>query len=609
MSNQYQAKLFPTTTPASSSSKLGICVSGGGSRALSCALGQLSALNTIPDPSNPSQSLLNRAEYLSCVSGGTWASVLYAFLPEEIDGKKVSDDDFFITPAQPNDLIKSGGYDSSIGNIAYMNPYCMGTAPQRFSLEVIADVLVILWKWGALLDSAKLPWFWIAAIGEIILKPFGLYSATYDKNLSYIEPDHYFSLSEDYISQNITSRNPSLTPSEFYTCRPKRPSLIVNTNLLQDKGKAGFAQIPVQATPIHIGIEGASPDGTIKGGGSVDSFAFTSSLLSGGDEDETALVAIDRRYALCDIAGCSSAFFATFIMQLIDRHSDEIIDKMALRCDGEEFSVNEFKSGIHSLLSRSNTYIIPQYNYWTLGEVASAEPINRTYGFSDGGNFENTGLLGMLAQTDVDRIIVFVNSETPLSRSEKTNQILVDSQIPLLFGFKGDAVDGVYQSYGGMHAVEPMSYVQLFDTANNEFETLLTGLYEASCGGSNKDADLGTYTAAFTQTLTTVENPVANIHGGREIKVLWVYNNRVNQWQDAIVDTTIQSDLQIGQSNQNRNGTPIDSKCISLDPLPNFPYYSTGTNIYLSKEDVNMLAQLSAWNVEQLETVIADLLA
>lgn len=381
----------------------------------------------------------------------------------------------------------------------------------------------------------------------------------------------------------------------------------LGSNLLQDKNQAESAQIPVQATPIHSGIQGVSPDGAIKGSGSVDSFAFTSNLLGKAEGDDTALVSTKRRYALCDIAGCSSAFFAAYVLQYINKYIDEIVEKMIDNHGLKKELAKWFENIIESHLDKEAAHIIPQYNYWSLGEVESSEPTNRTYGFSDGGDFENTGLLGMLAQTDIDRIIVFVNSETPLIKNPETSQILVDSQVPLLFGF--NIVDGTYKSYGGMHPDEPMSYVQLFDNSNNEFETLLAGWYKASCGGSGKDVDLGTYTTAFSQTLTTVENPVANIKGGRVVKVLWVYNNRVNQWQDQIVDKSIQADLKEGQSNQNSNGSPIDPKHISLSTLPNFPYYSTSMHIHLSKEDVNMLAQLSAWNVEQLEESIKDLLA
>lgn len=41
-------------------------------------------------------------------------------------------------------------------------------------------------------------------------------------------------------------------------------------------------------------------------------------------------------------------------------------------------------------------------------------------------------------------------------------------------------------------------------------------------------------------------------------------------------------------------------------PLWNFPNYFTGEQVYLGVEAVNMLAQLSAWNVQQLSDTISE---
>jgi hypothetical protein len=172
----------------------------------------------------------------------------------------------------------------------------------------------------------------------------------------------------------------------------------------------------------------------------------------------------------------------------------------------------------------------------------------------------------------------------------------VSGQIALLFGYQYVSVKGVYQSYGGMSPKQPMSYVQVFSDADGEFEALLQGLYNASCGGPDNPTGLGDHVAAFQQTLTTVDNPVANIEGGRKVTVLWVHNNRVDDWQNAIKDPGIKSDLGDGQGPQ------------PSGPLANFPNYNTVTQLWLGPESVNMLAQLSAWNVQQLASTIFKLL-
>ena len=606
-----QAQLYPSVAytpaePAGGGSPLfGVCVSGGGSRALTCALGQLSGLRSLPDPADSSRSLLERADYLSAVSGGSWASVSYTFLPEKIGGQAVSDDDFLITPVEPAGMSKGGEGTVAPGNVAYMNPHCLGTAPQNFGLERIVDVVETFWKWGMFHDLEKMHWFWIGAVGEIVLKDFGLFAGAYPKDGKFIEPGRWFSLSPDYVQEKITPDNPALTPESFYTCRAGRPTLIVNTNVLMDGGHGDAAQVPVQATAVHTGIQGRSPDGTLVGGGSVESFAFTSTLTGAGKAAGTAVVTTDRCYSLCDIAGCSSAFYAQVLLNFINDKIDEVVEALTKRLPG--FVRKDLEDVVERYLDKDAAAIIPRYNYWPLDQVEAKPPVNTARFFSDGGDLENTGLLGLLAQTDAERVIAFVNSETPMSKSATSGKVIVDEQLPRLFGFMGADKQGNYVSYGGMSPAEPMSYAQLFEAG--EFEALLEGLYNASCGGANKDADLGTHPAAFRQTLTTVENPVANIRGGRRVQVLWVYNNRVNAWQEAITDAAIQADLKEGQHNQNPDGTPAKPGGAPFSPLPNFPYYATAESIYLTKEDVNMLAQLSAWNVRQLEGEIQQLLA
>jgi hypothetical protein len=607
-SNAFQARLYPAPAAnGASAPSFGVCLSGGGSRALTCALGQLSGLRSLPDPDDPARTLLDRVKYLSSVSGGSWASVLFTFLPLTIDGQPVSDDDFLIAPLDPANLRKQDASVKTQANVAYLAPYCLGTAPGHFNPHDIAQLLYRVYDWGLFGSSAKRSWWWIAAVGELILKPFGLYAAFYDSNIDFIQPSSFFSLSDDYIKTRIQPDNPTIDPTKFYTCRAKRPALFVNTNLMQNFRAPNTAQLPIQATPIDTGILGQSPDGAIVGGGSVESFTFTSTLAGAGSAPNLAAVTETRRYSLCDIAGCSSAFFAAALLTYINMAFNDIMAEVKKFLQSKGFKDWEIDAILIALkvawgaliadLEADASELIPQYNYWPLGAVTQTPPVNATYGFSDGGNFDNTGILGLLARTDANRVIAFINGETALSKDPNSHQVLVDGQLPLVFGYHAKPINGTYQSYGGMQPGEPLSYVQVFADAGDAFKALRQGLYDASCGGANMDASLGTCTAAFVQKLTTVDNPVAHIKGGREVTVLWIYNNRVGKWQDAITDAGIKTDLSWGQS------TP------PLGPLARFPHYDTGLQIGIGAEPVNMLAQLSAWNVRELKDAIAQLLA
>lgn len=61
---------FPeqTTDFLASTTNCGICFSGGGTRAMSAAMGQMRGLNNL--------GVLKNARYISCVSGGSWASAI-----------------------------------------------------------------------------------------------------------------------------------------------------------------------------------------------------------------------------------------------------------------------------------------------------------------------------------------------------------------------------------------------------------------------------------------------------------------------------------------------------------------------------------------------------
>ncbi len=245
MPQQYIANLYPAVTKSGATQPvLGICLSGGGSRALTCALGQLSALNAMTLPNG--QPILGPAQYISSVSGGSWASVLYTFLPQTINGTNIGDSDFLIDPVAPGSLTKGQPSTNTPGNVLYMGQYCMGTTPQQFSLANIGVFLKALMESEFFLKPSQYGWFWIAGIGELVLKPFALYAATYNSSGPFVQPGHMFSLSAEQV-ECIAKYNPHLGPSDFYLVRPGRPSLIVNTNLLENYLLPSSPQIPVQA--------------------------------------------------------------------------------------------------------------------------------------------------------------------------------------------------------------------------------------------------------------------------------------------------------------------------------------------------------------------------
>jgi len=79
-----------------------VCLSGGGSRALSAGMGQLNAFQTLHRA--PNATLLSQVKALSTVSGGSWVGVPFVYLPAS-----TSDENYLGGPyIPPNQLALQG---------------------------------------------------------------------------------------------------------------------------------------------------------------------------------------------------------------------------------------------------------------------------------------------------------------------------------------------------------------------------------------------------------------------------------------------------------------------------------------------------------------------
>ena len=125
-----------------------------------------------------------------------------------------------------------------------MGPYCMGIAPQHFSLANIGVFLKTLMDAEFFLHPSQCGWFWIAGVGEIILKPFELYSASYNASGPFVQPSLMFSLSTAEV-QSIAQYNPSLKPAQFY--------LAANGAAVADRQHESSRRLPVARYPADTG--------------------------------------------------------------------------------------------------------------------------------------------------------------------------------------------------------------------------------------------------------------------------------------------------------------------------------------------------------------------
>lgn len=581
MSQQkYKAKAYSNSDwkAPTKRTKNGLCLSGGGSRALSAGLGQLIGLKSLSNVNGG--TLLDSVDYISSVSGGTWLTSIYSF------SKNQDLDDLLGVYAPPNALTEKNIGDLPTGSI--------GHTPSRLSYTGMLEIVHKKIGLGNIKHYSNLrKWVWPVIVGELVLRPYGLYNGTMigsGKNIT-PAPNRFFSLDKAHMEKFIKAltgdgfSNGSLTDDDFYFHQSGRPFPIMNTNIKLNIEEEDSALLPVQATPVAVGATGkVSEPGTIlTADGGVESFAFTSSWQSQTGDD--AVVYIDRRYSLIDIVSCSSAFFAENVGEKITSAASIFPAGITSGTNSGAERKGYLKDAEETTLKDLSTFV-PQYNYWPVG---STTPSNQNTGFADGGNLDNTGLLGMLARSDAKNIVVCYNSEVPLGNSENIGVAgysekvaSISPDIPPLFGYQPKPVNGTYVLFSDKTSAD-LKYreaAQVFEST--DFGPLVSTLFAASNGQKSP-------AVARTTSLKVCDNVYAGISNRGIIDVLWLYNNYADDWVDAIRTNSWELADKI----------KIDRFIPGTD-FYNFPNYSTALQINLNAGQVNALAQFQAWAINQV---------
>ena len=247
--------------------QVGVCFSGGGTRSASCTHGQLRALDDL--------GLIDRIGYISCVSGGSWASLPYTYLSEHWE------DSQFLGPVlEPDEL--------SMDALEEVN--------ERNFLHTVTNAGIVddmIQHWASLAGDET----YSRAVGDVFLKKFRLHSLKM-----------FFAYSNNHL-QDILQRNPNMRESDFYTTRPGRPFLIATGALL----RPGPGDILFEMTPWYSGIHTLYSKAGSKnrdiGGGYIESFAMDSDSPDKitGDRATVRIGKKRHRFTLTDVVGTSGA--------------------------------------------------------------------------------------------------------------------------------------------------------------------------------------------------------------------------------------------------------------------------------------------------------------
>lgn len=618
----------------------GVCFSGGGTRSMCATMGQLRGLKHC--------GLIDKIDYISCVSGGSWASALYTYYKTDPNGNNDSiDDKKFLGPVVlPHDIVVNPPAEAGKNWLGYAGAERMGSTATESLVEALFEVVYswsrdylkkkygrfwFLHNWKEALEN--IPWdqLWIAAVGKTYFQPFGLFELYNPFDPSSLRQQPFFSLDKTTVAE-IKDRNPDnpdVTGATFETVRAepeafRRPYLVINACLLGPSKLAPYnlagplGPVVMEYTPLYVGSAFSPRDGSLDyrgtelrvGGGFIEPFAFGGQKSNdppapcgpGSDDSCVAVPTPPDPFTLVDASGTSSSAFAGIIVQ----NFHQLVSNL---------KVSWWKK---ALLDRLVDWLkpveddlrklAPEAPYWP--PTQSNDQDARRFDFGDGGVLENYGLISLMRRK-VKNIVVFINTPVKLNvdydPSDPENSEGLDGNLPPLFGY-AISTKGFFSQNN-----------QVFP--KSEFAEVYKKLKNAKEAGKSVIAKC-VHTIAKNDWwgIEGVElDSEGNIPLGaiitmeQQVTVLWVYNDRVKEWEDKLTQTTFNAGGDLGQITLKEaieKGNQTDPE----GPFQLFPNYKTmGQNeeyefVELTPMQVNLLADLSCWNVTNSEEEFKTLL-
>lgn len=534
---------------------IGICFSGGGTRSAVASLGIMRALKRM--------GYEGRIKYISSVSGGSWFSTAYTYLPNN-----VSDMDFFgerlgISEINKTRKLRENTDSSDFLRAASKTPTVPG----------------LLFKYPNPFGAN-----WFRATSKIYLEPFGLYSENTKK---------YFTWSKES-RDRILNKNTFLSEENFNIVEKPRPYFIaggtVSTQDILEKLVSMFWFLkypPIWTTPLltKLGVIAAlirfAPDilstfdrkldkmaqaemtplyygvfseNNLSSTGFIESFGINKSYhglfvdtQSNPPGDGYYLRPIKNVHAmntLSNIVGATSAFFG--IMSLPRKR---------------------FRSAKSSLFSSDTSY----FPITNPGEKKVKCKI------IDGGYIENTGIMPLLRRK-VERIIVCNNSSESFSKN-------IDKKI------SDSGMDFSNLKYGDLVRCIPTAITYLFDVQRDIDEVNYDDFLQRKTNhvflNENKDLERmckgflenkSAYGVTFHKEKYQVIENINYKTKKYEVEIIWFLLDSSQEWDAEMTSDFI---------------SKFDNQEIK-DSLKKFPNFETNrTN--LSKEEISLLANFTDW--------------
>ena len=456
---------------------LGVAFSGGGTRSASATIGQLRALKRIK--LNNGASLLSRVKYISAVSGGSWATLPFTYLPRRILDRKTDrlvslTDEVFLGPYLPPEKILS------LKDLKSTHKYSLARA---ISHSILTGRYLM-----AALSGAGDETF-ATAISKIFLKPFGL-----DDNKKFFT---WNAQTRSAIIASNSKRNHRhyLETGDFYTARVGRPFLIIGASLLYKR-----LILPLEITPLYIGVRqlfsGAGKGGRNIGGGYIESFAYDSMLHDNDARRPPVTVKFWEKislkrsrkqyfYTLADVIGTSGA------APVLLAHSARV--KRLARFVG-----------------------FAAYRHWAIPKDRKGEA---TYQHGDGGFLDNLGIMPLLAR-GCRNIIVFINTKVEFKLGPSGLNKHYDSDMSKLFGLKKSKT------------VHYNKLASLKSKHKDRTHQVLPFLRLEALLKAFEQCQLDNRPLIHAEQYTIQANHLYNIQRYDRCNIVWCYNADVPAWGD-----------------------------------------------------------------------------
>lgn len=514
----------------------GVAFSGGGNRAMVAAWGQLRGL--------VETGWIEDVDYISCVSGGSWASTAFTYYDQGAD----NDREFLGETLGPGRL--------RLASLRQISPLALGSAAtESFMSRLIEQAM------GVPLGRIPPNDVWLHAVGATFFDRFGLYDRRRPAYISY----------DQAAVDDIVARNPELSGARFAVVRnrtgdAKRPYLVINSTLLwPPTGTANFVHF--EYSPLYAGskrrltvydpVDDPNGRAATVGGGFLETFAYGSEAPrdwppASGYADVRPR---DKPYSLAYASGTSSAAFAATGASL---------------GGGYPFVDQYLQQGP------------PMERYWPVTAFdGSAAPQDEMHAFGDGGSLDNLGVIALLLR-GVRRLVVFINTERRLGVDYDPSN--PDENPPSIH-----VLDGGLSPYFGILPADrsqpPTPNNQVF--RKQDFARVVRALQQTKSGGDPEEI--------ITVTkLEVQDNDWWGVQGGWEAEICWVYLDRVAQWESEL-----EGEIRGLVEAANLAGPKEKA------PFWGFPNYKTMFQggklqiIAMSPSEANLLADFTAWTATQ----------